>query len=316
MNLEKVKIFRPSLNLESRIKNDAKRLPIPQLAATMNFKSQITNYKWTKALFGQTPLIIALLLLVLSSGCVRNKDYIYLQSKDFSDSVYVKYSKIPEYLIQYNDVLRVTIKSIDPKASELFNLYSGMNMNMGAQAASAGDPFYMIGYPVDGQGMVNIPGLGKVHVRGLSVEGATTRIQEEVDKFFNGAFVNVQIGGIRYSLLGEVNRPGKYTVLQDRLTILEALAQGGDLNTVANRHEVQIIRQTPEGAHIVKIDLTDRNLIASPYYFVRPNDVIYVQPLKAREYGTGLTAQQTLQTIVLSISLLVNTVLLYDRLTP
>jgi polysaccharide export outer membrane protein len=253
---------------------------------------------------------------VLGSSCVRNKDYIYLQSKEQTDSVFVKYSKIPEYLIQYNDVLRVTIKSIDPKASELFNLYAGGNMNMMAQAAQAGDPFYMIGYPVDDKGMVNIPVLGKVLVRGLSVEGATARIQEEVDKFFNGAYVNVQIGGIRYSLLGEVNRPGKYTVLQDRLTILEALAQGGDLNTVANRHEVQIIRQTPDGAQIVKLDLTQRDLIASPYYFVRPNDVIYVQPLKAREYGTGLTAQQTLQTIVLSISLLVNTVLLYDRLTP
>lgn len=258
--------------------------------------------------------LIGLLLLVFSSSCVRNKDYIYLQSQDLSDSVFVKYSKIPEYLIQYNDVLRVTIKSIDPKASELFNLY-GANMNMmGGGNSQSGDPFYMIGYPVDDKGMVNIPVLGKVMVRGLSVEMATTRIQEEVDKFFNGAFVNVQIGGIRYSLLGEVNRPGKYTVLQDRLTILEALAQGGDLNTVANRHEVQIIRQTPDGAQVVRVDLTSRDLIASPYYFVRPNDVIYVQPLKAREYGTGLTAQQTLQTIVLSISLLVNTVLLYDRL--
>ena len=289
---------------------------INMLRSYSNLEFQILNSKITNSFFRKAPLILALIFLALGSGCVRNKDYIYLQSKEQTDSVFIKYSKIPEYLIQYNDVLRVTIKSIDPKASELFNLY-GTNLNMmGGGNVQAGDPFYMIGYPVDDQGMVNIPVLGKVLVRGLSVEGATARIQEEVDKFFNGAYVNVQIGGIRYSLLGEVNRPGKYTVLQDRLTILEALAQGGDLNTVANRHEVQIIRQTPDGAQVVKLDLTQRDLISSPYYFIRPNDVIYVQPLKAREYGTGLTAQQTLQTIVLSISLLVNTVLLYDRLTP
>lgn len=282
-----------------------------------NYQQRTSYFKNILSAFsGKMLLVLFCSIGYLGTSCVRNKDYIYLQSKEQTDSVFVKYSKIPEYYIQYNDILKVTIKSIDTKADNLFNLYANMNMNMnmGGQGGQAGDPFYMIGYSVDNEGMVNIPVLGKVLVRGLTIEGARIRIQTEVDKFFNGAFVNVQIGGIRYSLLGEVSRPGKYTVLQDRLTILEALAQGGDLNTVANRHEVQIIRQTPDGAHIVKIDLTDRDLIASPYYFIRPNDVIYIQPLKAREYGTGLTAQQTLQTVVLSISLLVNTVLLYDRL--
>lgn len=259
-------------------------------------------------------IIAAVIIVLLGSSCVRNKDYIYLQSQQQMDSVFVQYSKIPEYYIQYNDVLRITIKSVDPKVSELFNLYGNVNMNMGAQAAQAGDPFYMIGYSVDDSGMVNIPMLGKIKVRGLTLEKAREIIQAEVDKFLNGAYVNVQIGGIRYALLGEIARPGKYTVLQDRLTIFEALAQGGDLNTVANRHKVQIIRQFPDGAQLVTIDLTERDIIKSPYYFIRPNDVIYIQPLKAREFGTGLTAQQTLQTVVLSVTLLVNTLLLFERL--
>lgn len=259
-------------------------------------------------------IIAAVIIVLLGSSCVRNKDYIYLQSQQQMDSVFVQYSKIPEYYIQYNDVLRITIKSVDPKISELFNLYGDVNMNLAAQAAQAGDPFYMIGYSVDDSGMVNIPMLGKIKVRGLTLEKAREIIQAEVDKFLNGAYVNVQIGGIRYALLGEIARPGKYTVLQDRLTIFEALAQGGDLNIVANRHKVQIIRQFPDGAQIVTIDLTERDIIKSPYYFIRPNDVIYIQPLKAREFGTGLTAQQTLQTVVLSVTLLVNTLLLFERL--
>jgi polysaccharide export outer membrane protein len=269
-----------------------------------NFEFRISN-----------SIIVAVLIVLLGSSCVRNKDYIYLQSKEQIDSVFVAYSKIPEYYIQYNDVLRVTIKSIDPKISELFNLYGGNNMNnIGAQAAQAGDPFYMTGYPVDDKGEINLPVIGKIKIRGLTIEQARDSIQKQVDTYLNGAYVNVQIGGIRYALLGEVGRPGKYTVLQDRLTILEAIAQGGDLNTVANRHKVQIIRQYPDGAQIVTIDLTKQDIITSPFYFVRPNDVIYVQPLKAREYGTGLTAQQTLQTVVLSVTLLVNTLLLFERL--
>ena len=263
--------------------------------------------------------ILPFLLLALAlfgSSCVRNKDYIYLQSSENSDSIFIEYSKVPEYLIQFNDVLRITIKSVDPKVTDLFNLYGNVNpMFGGGGVQQTGDPFYMIGYPVDDSGMINLPVLGKIYVRGFTVDEITVIIQKEVDRFLNGAYVNVQIGGIRYAVLGEVSRPGKFTVLQNRLTIFEAIAQAGDLNTVANRHEVQIIRQFPQGAQVVKVDLTSRDIIKSPYYFVRPNDIIYVQPLKARELGTGLTAQQTLQTIVLSISLLVNTVLLYNQIT-
>lgn len=265
--------------------------------------------------FSKIAWAFSLTLLVFGSSCVRNKDFIYLQSPDKSDSSFIPYSRVPDYFIQFNDVLRITIKSIDPRAAELFNLYSNNNMNNLGGGAATGDPFFMIGYTVDDSGMVNIPVIGKLLVRGKTVDQISELVQGEVDKYFNGAYVSVQLGGIRYSVLGEVARPGKFTVLQNRLTIFEALAQAGDLNTVANRHNVQIIRQFPDGAQVVKLDLTDRDIIKSPYYFIRPNDVIYIQPLKAREYGTGLTAQQTLSTIVLSISLLVNTVLLYDRLT-
>lgn len=277
----------------------------------MLHKSRIPNLE-----FRILPLFLLLSLVLLGSSCVRNKDYIYLQSKVQTDSIFVAYSKIPEYLVQYNDVLRITIKSIDPKVTDLFNLYGNVNpMFGGGGVQQTGDPFYMIGYPVDDSGLINLPVIGKIYVRGYTVDQITHIIQKEVDRYLNGAYVNVQIGGIRYAVLGEVSRPGKFTVLQNRLTIFEAIAQAGDLNTVANRHEVQIIRQFPDGAQVVKLDLTSRDIIQSPYYFVRPNDVIYVQPLKARELGTGLTAQQTLQTIVLSISLLVNTVLLYNQLT-
>ena len=292
-------------------------MPILQQAKTMvNLNTNNIKFRFLKALRGVSFLSFGVLFgfLFLLSGCVRNRDFIYLQSPDSSAKQLYNYSALPRYQIQFNDILRITIKSRDPQSTELFNLYSGMNLNMMQANAQSGDPFYMIGYSVDDSGMVSLPILGKIYVRGKSLEEARQTIQAEVDRFFNGAYVAVHLGGIRFSILGEVNRAGKYTVLQDRLTIFEAIAQGGDLNAVANRHQVTIIRQKPDGAEVIHVDLTNRDIIHSPYYFICPNDVIYVQPLKVRELGTGINAQQTLQSIVLTLSFLVNSILIYERL--
>jgi polysaccharide export outer membrane protein len=102
--------------------------------------------------------------------------------------------------------------------------------------------------------------------------------------------------------------------MQNRLSLLEAVATAGDLKPDANRRRVQLIRQYPGGSRVVVLDLTDQNLLKSPYYFVRPNDVIYVAPLRVRELGTGLNAQQSMGTILTAISLLVNSILLYNTL--
>jgi len=275
----------------------------------------ISGISYQRNACATVPIVgVVLIFTLFLSSCVRNRDIVYLQSPDSLSKALYEFSALPQYQIQFNDILRITIKGRDPVSSELFNLYSGMNMNMMQASAQSGDPFYMIGYSVDDSGMVSLPILGKISVRGKTLDQARTAIQLEVDRFFNGAYVAVHLGGIRFSILGEVNRPGKYTVLQDRLTIFEAIAQGGDLNALANRHRLTVIRQKPEGAEVVQIDLTNRDIFSSPYYFVSPNDVIYAQPLKVRELGTGVTAQQTLQSVVLSLTFLVNSILLYERI--
>jgi len=285
------------------------------------------------------PLVLLLILMGLATSCVRNRDYIYIQSpaekaywdaspmksKSFqralkamkaSDSaVFIPYQDPEEYLLQFNDILKVDIKSFDDKANQLFNAFSNQNLNVGANAASAGgDPFFMFGYSVDDSGYLELPVLGKIKVVGMSILQAQAAVQKEIDKYFTEAYVKMGMGGIRFSVMGEVSRPGKYTVMQNRLTLLEALANAGELKTDANRRRVQLIRQYPGGSRVVVLDLTDRNLLASPYYFVRPNDVIYVAPLRVRELGSGLTAQQSMGTILTAISLLVNSILLYNTL--
>lgn len=270
-------------------------------------KSQISNFK-----FEIQPAFFALLLLLLGSACVRNKNVIYLQTDKVADSSFYALQRGSIYKIQYNDVLKIDIKSFDKEATNLFNAFSGVMPMQGM--VQNGDPYYMLGYTVDDSGYVELPVIGKVLVVDLTTDQAKVKVQAEVDKYFSGAYVSVNIGGVRFSVLGEVMRPGKYVVLQNRLTIFEALANAGDLNPVANRKAVQIIRQYPHGSEIITVDLTRRDIMTSPYYLVRPNDVIYIQPLRVREFGTGVTGQQTLGTILTSISLLLNSILIYNTI--
>ena len=280
-----------------------------------------------------------LLLAGLASSCVRNRDYIYLQNPSEQaywetsplrgqrlknakenmrmrdSSAYLPYQNPEDYLIQMNDILRVDIKSFDEKANQLFNAFNSQNIQMGGiLAQGGGDPFFMFGYSVDDSGYLELPVLGKIPLVGLTVLQAQNRVQKEVDRYFTEAFVKISLGGIRFSVMGEVLRPGKYAVMQNRLSLLEAVATAGDLKPDANRRRVQLIRQYPGGSRVVVLDLTDQNLLKSPYYFVRPNDVIYVAPLRVRELGTGLNAQQSMGAILTAISLLVNSILLYNTL--
>jgi polysaccharide export outer membrane protein len=282
---------------------------------------------------------LLLVLVLAGSSCVRNRDYIYLQNPSeqaywetsplrgqrlknakenmrMRDSAaYLPYQNPEDYLIQMNDILRVDIKSFDEKANQLFNAFNTQNVQMGGIGGQGGgDPFFMFGYSVDDSGYLELPVLGKIPLVGLTVLQAQNRVQKEVDRYFTEAFVKISLGGIRFSVMGEVLRPGKYAVMQNRLSILEAVATAGDLKPDANRRRVQLIRQYPGGSRVVVLDLTDQHLLKSPYYFLRPNDVVYVAPLRVREWGTGLNAQQSMGTVLTAISLLVNSILLYNTL--
>jgi polysaccharide biosynthesis/export protein len=282
---------------------------------------------------------LVLLVLLVGTSCIRNRDYVLLQSpaeqaywetsplrrsqmRKAEDALriqdsgaYVPYRDPEGYLIQFNDILRVDIKSFDEKTSQLFNAFSAPNMQMGGMAAQGGgDPYFMFGYSVDDSGYLELPVLGRLKVAGLSINQAQASVQAEIDKYFTQAFVKLGLGGIRFSVMGEVLRPGKFAVMQNRLTVLEALATAGELRPEANRRRVQLIRQYPGGSRVVTLDLTDRQLLESPYYFIRPNDVLYVAPLRVRELGSGITAQQSLGTVLTTISLLVNSIFLYNTL--
>jgi len=280
---------------------------------------------------------LVLLVLLVGTSCIRNKDYVLLQSPaekaywetsplrrsqlrkaeaalhSGDSAVFVPYIDPERYLIQFNDILRVEIRSYDEKANQIFNNALGQQQMMGGGMMMAGgDPFFFFGNPVNDSGFLDLPVVGNIKVSGLSLEQAQQQVQAQIDKYFSQVFVRVTFGGIRFAVMGEVRSPNKFVAMQNRLTVLEALSMAGGPLPEGNRRRVQLIRQYPGGSRVVYLDLTDRSLLESPYYFVRPNDVLHVTPLRVREWGTGITAQQSMGTVLTAISLLVNSILLYN----
>lgn len=253
-------------------------------------------------------ILFVFLMALVASSCVSNEKIIYLQNLEGQEPIpedsLINYA-FSEYRLQYNDIVDVQIQTSDESMNALFNVRPQGNMNMAQGITSTGgDIYYMTGFSLDKSGFIELPLVGKVNIKNKTLEEAKMAIAQELQKYFtnNDYFIRVKLGGIRYSALGEFRRPGKFVVLQDRMTIFEAIANAGDLSIVAKRDEVLLIRQYPEGTKLHRINLNDRNLIHTPYYFIQPNDQIYVEPMRVRELGAGENISQSLQLIVTSIT--------------
>lgn len=211
-----------------------------------------------------------------------------------------------EYLLQINDIVEVNIKTTDPQMNLVFSAVNsdGNAANQMAGGQGAGDVFFMNGYTVDEKGEIEIPLIGKIKLIGLTTDEAKVLIESQVLRFVNKDeyFVRVRLGGIRYSALGEFNQSGKFTILQNRVTIFEAIAFAGDLNRIAKRDEILLIRQYPDGTQIHRINLLDRSLLTSEFYWLKPNDLIYAEPMNVRALGSGTTFVETLTLLTSTVT--------------
>lgn len=241
-------------------------------------------------------------------SCVSNSRIIYFQDLEKESSIkfeeLIAYEQSDEYRLQYNDILDVSLITAESLLRDGFDLNPpqvNFGMNMGGSQGS--DINYINGYRVGKDGTIDLPVLGNVPVSGLTLAEAKEAIEKQLKAFvLSDVFVKVRLGGIRFSTLGEFRRPGKYVTLQERMTIFEAIATAGDLSNLANRDELILLRQYPDGSRMFKINLNDREIIRSPYYFIQPNDLLYAEPMKVRELGAGENAQESLSLLISSIS--------------
>lgn len=271
----------------------------------MNMKIRLKN---TRSEFQKVSLL--LLIALMFGSCVPYKKLVYLRNdafKDGIDTVSVYPYKRAEYRLRIDDIVSVQINSADPEMASMFSQDFGNQQNMGnnqmmRSAGGNGDVFYFTGYIVNDSGKIEFPYLGSVKAEGRTVEELRTRLKSELSKYFraDSYFIKVQLGGIRYSMMGEINRPGRFVALESRYNLFQALADAGGATGFADRKNVILIRQYPKGSRIHQLNLLDPNIINSDYYYLRPNDIIYIRPLKSKTYGFGQTFAQNF-TLVLSI---------------
>jgi polysaccharide biosynthesis/export protein len=223
---------------------------------------------------------------IILSSCYYNKKLVYLQDKSFSEYQPKLIENVKSnYGLQPNDILSVKVKSsTDANVSDLFNITTTSQ----APAFISPGNLFLEGYFVDTDGNLTLPIIGTFPVKGLTIEQARDTIQGRADRYLKNATVIVKLISFKVTVLGEVRNPGYHYVYNNQVTILEALGLAGDLTPVANRKNIKLIRQTQTGSEVVLLDLTDPNLLKSKYFYLLPNDALYVEPFKARSSRLNL----------------------------
>lgn len=252
-----------------------------------------------------------LLTGLLFTSCIPTKDLIYLQGDENQTTQAVNPVASKPYRLQTNDIISVSIKAIDPKIVQAFNPTA-----TGIESAKTEQALYFDGYTVDDHGNIRMPILNEINVLGFTVEEVRKDIEKRLLDYFTedaNIFVGVKLSGFRYTINGEVSSPGTKTLFQEKVNIMEAIANSGDITITGDRKDVLVIRQMPHGTEMHSINLLDRNAMQSPYYYLQPNDYIYVKPLSQKTLGTGTTLVQSLTTIISVASLLTTVTILLTR---
>lgn len=223
-----------------------------------------------------TPLI-ALLAMATLASCVGRKSMNYLEDAALSNTAKLFPNQKFEYRIQVNDVLSMRVLGLDDATSRLFNVESGAG-SIGLTDAA----MYVNGFSVDKTGNVGLPTVGRVKVQGLTVSEAQDLLQRKINDYFTNATVILKMVSFRVSVLGEVNSPGSYFIYNNQITLLDALARAGGPKEFADKRHVTLMRQSDQGTQALYVDLSQASVLSSEYYYLLPNDVVYVPTLRAR----------------------------------
>ncbi|MBQ8047092.1 MAG: polysaccharide biosynthesis/export family protein [Prevotella sp.] len=258
--------------------------------------------------------IVAVVMVLLVTSCASSKKVAYFQN---IDEVNLEASKgLYEARIMPKDLLTITVVlPSNPESSKPYNyvvpnsLASTSNISSGTGSLQT--------YLVDNDGTINFPEVGRIHVQGLSKKECEDKILGLISHAFQDKkpVVTVKMAGFRVTVTGEVGHPGVFPVTTEKISIIEALAQAGDLTIYGKRDNVAIIREDETGQkHYFRVNLNDANLINSPLYYLQQNDIVYVEPNGVRSKSSGIGASTTIWISFVSVAVtLTNLVLNLTR---
>jgi polysaccharide biosynthesis/export protein len=249
-----------------------------------------------------------LLSLLFFSACVNTKKVVYFNSIQDAE---IKTGMMDfEPLIQKNDLLSISVSSLNPEASKIFN---APNITEAEGIDLTGRAMNISGYLVNQDGYIQFPFLGNIKAAGLTKKALQEDIAKTLatKKLLLDPIINIRFMNFRVTVLGEVAHPTVVNVPSEKITLLEALGLAGDLTIFAKRHNLLIIREEEGKKTLKRIDLNSTEIFKSPYYYLRPNDIVYVEPDKARV----ASANPVRQWLPLVFSGLTIVVIGLDRLT-
>jgi len=239
--------------------------------------------------------LITALFAVVFASCVPQKKMLYLKNAEMvAENLSKEYvnDRTVDYKLQPGDNLYIhVVNTIDERGA------ASINGDIRGYLSSDAN-IYLQTTTIDEDGYVEMPLVGKIEVKNLTVDEAKNKLQTAINTYINGSMLVVKLASFNLTLLGEVSRPGMYKVYQSQINLFEAVALAGNMTNFAKKSDVKIIRQTDNGSEIITVDMGQADILASPYFYLKPNDIIYVEPLKIKQWGFTTFPYSTVISIV------------------
>lgn len=248
--------------------------------------------------------ILLMFLLVVLASCVSKKEILYLQDVETQETTKIKYQSP---VIQPNDILKISVETLIPEAAIPYNRLSAVT-----PTSPNIELVQLNGYLVSDDTTIMFPVLGKIDVTNMT----TSKLEEHLETLLkDGHLVNpsvsIRLLNAKISILGQVNRPGTYSFTEQSITIFQALGYAGDLNINGKREDVIVIRESDGNRQIGHLNLTSSDIFNSPYYRIKPNDVVIVNPNSTKVKSAGFIGNSG--TVLTIASLVLSSIILLTR---
>ncbi len=242
--------------------------------------------------------IFVFFLMILITSCVSKKKMIYFQNDEIITNELLK-NYAPR--IQTDDILSITVSASEPESVKPYNLYQGSGLSSATN---------QITYLVDLSGDITFPELGKINVVGLTTNELKNKLITSLKLFVKEPIVTIKLENFRITVLGEVRSPGAFKLDNGSISIPEAIGMAGDLTIQGKRKNILLIRKSGEKVESIRLDLTDQSIFKSPYFYLAQNDIIYVEPNKAKVNSSAIGTTSSLISIA---SALLSLILIITR---
>jgi polysaccharide export outer membrane protein len=242
---------------------------------------------------------------ITCSSCTSYKNIPYFT--DFPDTAkhtFVETQAFKSPVIKPDDLLNITIVTVDPEITALLNSANIVTQSIGSTTSLT--PQFVSGYLVDKNGEVELPFTGKVKLAGSTTVEAREVVRTAMMQYVKNPIVNIKFSNFKVTVMGEVTKPATYIMPTEKVTLFDALSQAGDLTIYGRRENVLVIRDTLDNRkNMVHLDLNSKDIMNSPYFFLQPNDVVYVEPGKSKAAATDISKTRNIAILASVLSLLI-----------